>query len=42
MQLGYNCGMTSDGCGSVINCGTCSGTQQCGAGINPKPNVCGE
>jgi hypothetical protein len=28
----YNCGSTGDGCGNVINCGTCPATQYCGGG----------
>ncbi len=31
-QLGYNCGDTDDGCGNVINCGSCTLPQYCGGG----------
>src|SRR5262249_18411736 len=37
-SLGYNCGKTGDGCGNIIDCGTCSSGLTCGAG---GPNVCG-
>jgi hypothetical protein len=33
-----NCGPIGDGCGDIIQCGTCPGSQDCGAG---GPNVCG-
>ncbi len=36
-QLGFNCGPAGDGCGGVINCGSCA-SGLCGA---TKPNVCG-
>jgi hypothetical protein len=29
---GFNCGKNGDGCGGTINCGTCSGNDQCGIG----------
>jgi hypothetical protein len=29
-QLGVECGAAGDGCGSAINCGTCSGSEVCG------------
>ena len=36
---GANCGIIGDGCGGVLNCGSCPSGQSCGAsGI---PNVCG-
>jgi hypothetical protein len=28
----YNCGQTGDGCGGIINCGSCSADQFCGGG----------
>jgi hypothetical protein len=28
----YNCGMTGDGCGGTISCGTCPASQFCGGG----------
>ena len=31
-KLGYNCGKTGDGCGGMIDCGTCTGSQVCGGG----------
>ncbi|HEX4336157.1 MAG TPA: hypothetical protein VH062_09605 [Polyangiaceae bacterium] len=31
-DLGYGCGPNSDGCGNVIQCGTCSGNDYCGGG----------
>jgi len=36
---GLNCGVTIDGCGGTLHCGTCSGGQICGGGS--VPNVCG-
>src|SRR5262249_54061451 len=38
-QLGYSCGAQGDGCGGVINCGTCPTGQTCGGG--GAPGVCG-
>jgi hypothetical protein len=29
---GFDCGVNSDGCGGTIDCGTCSGSNQCGVG----------
>jgi hypothetical protein len=29
---GYNCDNWSDGCGGILNCGTCNGTQICSGG----------
>lgn len=39
-DFGYNCGQSGDGCddGVVLDCGTCSNGQVCGAG---GTNVCG-
>jgi hypothetical protein len=37
-QLGYNCGMQGDGCGGVLDCGTCPAGLTCGAWM---PGVCG-
>jgi hypothetical protein len=31
-QLGYNCGETGDGCGGVLECGTCTPPDFCGRG----------
>jgi hypothetical protein len=31
-SLGYNCGITGDGCGGSLNCGTCTNPQYCGGG----------
>jgi len=39
-QLGASCGTTDDGCGSIINCGTCPSGQTCGGG--GVANVCGQ
>jgi hypothetical protein len=36
---GANCGTVSDGCGGVLDCGTCSGGTTCGGG--GAPGVCG-
>ncbi len=36
---GANCGSIGDGCGDLLNCGTCSGYDSCGGG--GEPNVCG-
>jgi hypothetical protein len=38
-QLGFTCGVNSDGCGNVIQCGTCMGSDFCGGG---GPSVCGD
>jgi hypothetical protein len=37
--LGDNCGPVGDGCGGLLECGTCSGCQVCGGG--GTPSVCG-
>jgi hypothetical protein len=37
--LGFNCGVTGDGCGGTLNCGTCTNPQTCGGG--GKFSVCG-
>ncbi len=31
-MLGYTCGVAADGCGGVLNCGSCSNPQFCGGG----------
>jgi hypothetical protein len=31
-QLGYNCGAAADGCGGLLECGTCSFPEFCGGG----------
>src|SRR5262249_48104821 len=36
-QLGFNCGAAADGCGGLLQCGSCNQPQQCGASM---PNVC--
>src|SRR5258706_16241148 len=38
-QLGKNCGIMSDGCGSVLACGSCKPPDFCGGGS--LPNECG-
>jgi hypothetical protein len=38
-QLGYSCGAQGDGCGGVVNCGSCPTGQSCGGG--GAPGVCG-
>jgi hypothetical protein len=38
-QLGYNCGPNADGCGGAVDCGKCSGNEQCGIGGYSK---CGD
>jgi hypothetical protein len=38
-QLGSNCGPQADGCGNLIQCGTCPAGQACGVGA--PPGVCG-
>jgi hypothetical protein len=37
VQQGYTCGQAGDGCGGVLNCGTCQNGQTCGgAGVQFK------
>src|SRR5262249_13737476 len=38
-QAGANCGIISDGCGAVLNCGHCDSLLSCGGG--GQRNVCG-
>jgi hypothetical protein len=38
-SLGVNCGPQGDGCGGMLQCGTCSGSDICGGG--GMPGVCG-
>lgn len=38
-SAGKNCGPISDGCGNLINCGTCALPETCGGG--GMPSVCG-
>ncbi len=38
-QQGKNCGTTSDGCGTMLTCGTCTPPNSCGGG--GTANVCG-
>jgi len=35
-QAGANCGSIGDGCGGVLNCGTCTPPQTCGGGGTPS------
>jgi hypothetical protein len=37
-QLGFNCGPAGDGCGNIIQCGSCTPPQYCGGG---GPGKCG-
>jgi hypothetical protein len=37
-EQGFNCGVASDGCGDMLDCGTCPAGQTCDA---VTPNVCG-
>jgi hypothetical protein len=38
-SLGYTCGPAGDGCGGMLQCGTCTGCEVCGGG--GTPSVCG-
>jgi hypothetical protein len=38
-SLGYNCGPQGDGCGNLLQCGTCTAPAICGGG--GTPGVCG-
>ncbi len=38
---GANCGPIGDGCGALLNCGSCSLPQTCGGGGPTAPSVCG-
>jgi len=38
-ELGVNCGPVANGCGGLVECGTCTAPLSCGGG--GKPNVCG-
>ena len=38
-SVGANCGPVSDGCGGILQCGTCSSNESCGGG--GVPSVCG-
>lgn len=38
-NLGFNCGPAGDGCGGLLQCGTCNQPDICGGG--GKPSVCG-
>ena len=38
-EAGAGCGSLADGCGGILDCGTCAEGLTCGAGA---PNVCGE
>lgn len=37
-MIGANCGMLPDGCGGVLDCGSCGAGENCGGG---GPNICG-
>ena len=39
-EVGANCGPIGDGCGGVIECGTCTAPETCGGG--GTPSVCGK
>jgi hypothetical protein len=39
-QLGYNCGPAGDGCGGMLDCGSCTAPESCGGG--GFPGVCGQ
>ena len=38
-KLGFNCGPAGDGCGGLLQCGSCAGNQTCGGG--GQASVCG-
>jgi hypothetical protein len=38
-KLGFNCGPAGDGCGNLLQCGSCGGPDACGGG--GTPGVCG-
>jgi hypothetical protein len=38
-DVGANCGPIADGCGGLVDCGTCTAPDTCGGG--GTPNVCG-
>ncbi len=38
-KLAVNCGMQGNGCGGMLDCGSCTAPQTCGGGT--KPSVCG-
>src|SRR5579862_2470591 len=38
-ELGYDCGPNADGCGGTVDCGSCTGNNQCGIGGYSK---CGD
>ena len=37
-RQGFNCGPAGDGCGALLDCGTCTAPESCGA---MEPGVCG-
>ncbi len=39
-QQGFNCGPADDGCGNLLQCGSCQAPQICGGG--GSPSVCGD
>ncbi len=38
-EMGTNCGPVADGCGGLVECGSCTSPEICGGG--GKPSVCG-
>ena len=38
-DLGFQCGLAGDGCGGMLDCGTCGPGQVCGASV---PGLCGK
>jgi hypothetical protein len=40
MNFGFNCGEANDGCGNILNCGTCAAPLTCGGG--GMANICGD
>lgn len=40
-QMQAMCGVISNGCGQILDCGKCSGADTCGGGPNGRPNQCG-
>jgi hypothetical protein len=40
--LGKNCGSWPDGCGNILNCGTCLAGQACNNGVCCSPKTCSD